>query len=139
MLDDKDSTPMEKNINEFLKLKHFAIFGASDKHESMSYKLVRRLAKKGYRVYPVNPRIAKIDTMRCFGTLDEIPTLPQVIVVMTPPEPSLEVLKSGVGHGVRRFWIQPGSESDDVLTYASENGLVVVHSECLFHELGKHS
>jgi len=139
MFDEHESTAMEKNVQEFLKLKHFAVFGASDKHEAMGYKLVHRLARRGYKVYPINPRIAKIDGMRCFGTLDEIPTLPQVIVVSVAPEPALEVLKSGVSHGVRRFWIQPESESDDVLTYVGENGLIVVHSQCLFQELGKRS
>ena len=137
MFDDREATTLEKNIIEFLKLKHFAVFGASDKAESPGHKIVQRLSKKGYKVYPVNPRIAKVDSMRCYGTLDEIPAVPQVIVVSVPPEPALEVLKAGVSHGVRRFWIQPGSESDDVLTYVGENGLLVVHSEDICQELGK--
>ena len=130
---------MEKNVEEFLKMKHWAVFGASDKVEHPGYKVVRRLAKKGYRVYPVNPRIAKIGSMRCYGNLDELPGPPQLIVIAVRPEAALEVLKAGVAHGVRRFWIQPGSESDEVLTYVSENGLAAVHSECILDELARRS
>lgn len=139
MFDEQEATTVEKNILEFLKLKHFAVFGASDKRDSNGYKIVHRLAKKGYKVYPINPRIAKIDGMRCYGTLDEIPSVPQVIVVSVSPEPALEVLRAGMAHGIRRFWIQPDSESDEVLTFVSENGLIVVHSEDLLQELGKKS
>ena len=63
--------------------------------------------------------------------------MPQVIVIALSPESTLEVLKSAVMHGVRRFWIQPGSESDDVLTYISEHGLPAVVSECLCQRLSK--
>ena len=119
----------EKTIAEFLAMKQFAIFGASEQREFDGYKIIKKLAKKGYKPYPVNPRMASIGKMRCFGNLGELPIVPQVIVIALPPEAALEVLKAGVSHGVRRFWIQPGSESDDVQTYISEHGLSAVLSE----------
>jgi len=136
---------MEKNAAsrglaaEILGMGHFAVFGASDREDDVGCRIVNRLKKAGYKAYPINPRIAEIGSMRCYGTLDELPVVPQVIVVALPPEPALEVIKSGVAHGVRRFWIQPEAGSDDVLTYVSENGLSVVHSQCLHDELGKRS
>lgn len=130
---------IEKNITDFLKMKNFAVFGASNNQEHPGYKLVQRMAKRGFKVYPINPRIAKIGSMRCYGNLDELPSVPQVIVTALPPEPTLEVLKTGMAHGVRRYWIQPGSESDSVLNFLSENGLTAVYSECLYNELGRHT
>ncbi|MBN1865744.1 CoA-binding protein [Candidatus Sumerlaeota bacterium] len=127
---------MEETIDEFLKLKSFAVFGASDSHDCSGYRIVQQLAKKGYTVYPINPRIAKIGSMKCYGTLDELPVVPQIVVINLPPGPALEVMKSGLVHGVRRFWLQPGSESDSVLTFPSENGLQTVHSRCLYKCLG---
>ena len=129
---------MEEMIDEFLKMKTFAVFGASDQRDCIGYKIVHQLAKKGYDVFPINPRIAKIGSMRCYGTLDELPSVPQVVVINLPPGPALEVMKSSLLHGIRRFWLQPGSESDSVLTFPSENGLVTVHSRCLYQQLGGH-
>jgi len=128
---------MEKKAEEFLKMKHFAVFGVSDRRSHPGFKMVRRMVKRGYRVYPINPRIAKLQSMRCYGTLDELPVVPEVVVCALPPAATLEVIRSGVAHGVRRFWIQPGSESESVLSYLDENGLTAVHSECIYRELGK--
>ncbi len=127
----------ETTIAEFLKMKQFAVFGASGQRDLDGYKIIKKLSKTGYKTYPVNPRIASIGSMRCYGTLDELPVVPQVIVIALPPEATLEVLKSGVLHGVRRYWIQPGSESDDVQTYISEHGLPAVVSECICQWLTK--
>lgn len=127
----------EEIIADFLQMKQFAVFGASEEHGQDGYRLVQSLANSGYQTYPVNPRIAKIGKMRCYGNLDELPAVPQVIAIALPPEAALEVLKSGVMHGVRRFWIQPGSESDAVLTFLSEHGLHAVVGECLCQRLGK--
>ncbi|NQU43652.1 CoA-binding protein [bacterium] len=128
---------MEDNITEFLSLRDFAVFGASDQRDQAGYRLVRSLGQSGYHVYPINPRIASIGAMRCYGTLDELPVVPQVLVIALPPESAYEVVKSGMAHGVRRFWIQPESRSADLLTLIDENGLAAVHSECLLSELSK--
>ena len=120
-------------------MKQFALFGVSEDREQIGFKILKRLARAGCQAYPINPRIASIASMRCYGTLDELDVVPQVIVIALAPEPTLEVMKAGAAHGVRRFWIQPGSESDDVQTYVSENGLSAVLCECLYHWLGKRS
>ncbi len=127
----------EAIISEFLGLEHFAIFGACEDRGKIGYKILKRLARAGYQVYPINPRVAAIGPMRCYGNLDDTPEIPQVIVVALPPEYVMPVLQSAADHGVRRVWIQPGSESNDALTYASENGFSTVVDKCLYERLGK--
>lgn len=114
---------MSESMQDFLEQTHIAVFGASDKKTHAGYKIVHRLKKRGYKVYPVNPRIARVGTMRCYGTLDEIPGQPQGILVNLGPEAALEIVRSGLAHGVRRYWIEPDSVSDELLTLLSENGL----------------
>jgi predicted CoA-binding protein len=127
-----------QNIAEFLKQERFAVFGVCNRTDHPGYKILKRLKRRGYKTYPVNPRFARVGSMRCYGTLDELPTVPQVVVVTdVPPESVLEIMRSSVTHGVRRFWIEPASESDEVLTYVSENGLAAVHSASLCEELSK--
>ena len=127
----------QDHVQEFLALKHFAVFGASDREHDMGHQVLKRIASSGRKAYPVNPRIARIGPMLCYGTLDEIPVLPQVVVVALPPGPALEVLKSAFLHGVKRFWMQPGSESGAALTFISDNGLTAVCEHCLCEELEK--
>ena len=122
---------------EFLALEHFAVFGACEERGNLGYKIVKRLDRAGYQVYPINPRIAKIGVRRCYGNLDDTPETPQVVVLSIPPEYVVPILKSASDHGIRRFWIQPGSESTDALAYISANGFSVVAEQCLYERLGK--
>ena len=126
----------EATVAEFLEQKQFAVFGASEEPDCSGHRLVQLLAQAGYDTYPVNPRMARIDSMPCYGNLDELDLVPQVIAVALPPEATLEVLRCGLAHGVRRFWIQPGSESDAVRAFVAENGLSAVFHECLCERLG---
>ena len=128
----------DARIAEFLDQNQFAVFGATEEHGLIGYKIVKRLEEEGYETYPINPRIALIDSMRCFGNLDELDIVPQVIAIALPPESTLEILRCGFAHGVRRFWIQPGSESDSVCSFVDEHGLSAVFHECLYQRLGKH-
>lgn len=127
----------DANIENFLQMKAVAVFGASSDKDSEGFKLVKKLARAKFSVYPINPRIAKVGTMRCFGTLDDLAGTPQMLVISLIPEATLEVLKVGSSHGVRHFWIQPGAESDEVLTYISEHGLHAMTYENLLDHLGK--
>lgn len=129
----------DTRIAEFLDQKQFAVFGATEEPDMIGYKIVKRLEEEGYEVYPINPRIAAIDSKRCFGNLDEMDVVPQVVAIALAPEATLEILKCGFAHGVRRFWIQPGSESDSARWFVDEHGLSAVFHECLYERLGKHS
>lgn len=50
---------------------------------------------------------------------------------------TLNVVEEAGRLGVTRIWLQPGSESDEVLARAEELGLQLIHGEpCVLVELG---
>ena len=128
---------MEEVTQEFLEHTHIAVFGVSDKKNHIGYKILQKLSKAGYKVFPINPRIAKIGTQRCYGTLDEIPATPQGIVVTLAPEAAIEVVKVSLAHGIRRFWIEPMSVSDELLVFLGDRGINAVHSLEIIEALKK--
>jgi predicted CoA-binding protein len=128
---------MQENLSHFLDLSHLAVFGADPDAASDGYRLVGRLEKAGYQVYPINPRCAECHGLTCYGSLDEIPHPPQGVVIALHPEATLEVLRASFQHGVRRFWLQPGSESEEVDRFGAETGAAVVSGCCLLEALDR--
>jgi predicted CoA-binding protein len=122
---------MQDLIKEFMAQKRFAVVGATDNPEKYGNQVFKNLRKRGYEVYPVNPRLEELDGVRCYASLDEIPKKPDVVDFVVPPTVTEATLKECKRLGLDRIWLQPGSESEAALTYCQENNLKVVHDVCV--------
>lgn len=122
---------MQDLIKEFMAQKRFAVIGASDNPEKYSNKIVKDLKNRGYEVFPVNPRLKEVEGLVCFSSLANITCKVDVVDFVVPPAVTEEVLKQCVGLGIRRIWLQPGSESEAAIAYCRENNLNVVYNVCV--------
>jgi predicted CoA-binding protein len=76
-----------------------------------------------YTVYPVNPNEYEILGDKCYVNLKSLPEIPQVVDLVFPPETTNEVVKVCEKLGIRRVWIQQGSESRMALDFCKENDI----------------
>jgi predicted CoA-binding protein len=118
-------------IKEFMAQKKFAIVGATDNPEKNGYRIFQNLRRRGYEVYPVNPRLAELDGVKCYPSLSDIPVTVDVVDFVVPPQVTEAVLKECRQLGLDRIWLQPGSESEAAIDFCRENNLKVVHSVCV--------
>jgi len=81
-------------------------------------------------VFPVNPKWGYIDEDRCYTSLEELSVMPDAVITVIPPEATLKVAKECLKLGIRRIWMQPGSESEEAIRFCAENGIETVHKEC---------
>jgi predicted CoA-binding protein len=122
---------MQDLIKEFMGKKRFAVIGASDNPEKYGNRIVKNLKARGYEVFPVNPRLKEVEGLVCFSSVADIPCKVDVAVFVVPPAIIEEVLKQCVGLGIRRIWLQPGSENEASISYCRENNLNVVYNVCV--------
>lgn len=122
---------MQDLIKEFMAQKRFAVIGATDNPEKYGNQIVKNLKNRGYEVYPVNPRVEEIEGIRCYPSLADIPVKADVVDFVVPPAVTEAVLKQCLDQGYERIWLQPGSESDNAITFCNENNMKVVHSVCV--------
>jgi predicted CoA-binding protein len=122
---------MQELINEFLAQKKFAVIGATDDPQKYGNQVVKNLKERGYEVYPVNPRIEKLEGLKCYPTVADIPVKVDVVDFVVPPAVTEVILRQCKALGLDRIWLQPGSESEAAIAYCSENNLKVVHSVCV--------
>jgi predicted CoA-binding protein len=122
---------MQDLIKEFMAQKKFAVVGATDNPEKYGNQITRNLKKRGYEVYPVNPRLEKVEGLKCYATLSELPVKVDVVDFVVPPAATEAILQECLELGLDRIWLQPGSESEAAIRFCQENNLKVVHDVCV--------
>jgi len=109
-------------------MKSIAIIGASTDRSKFGNKAVRAFLQQGYAVYPVNPKEAEIEGQPAFKSIAEVPVRPDLISVYLPPPVLLKVLPDIAAKGCDEFWLNPGTESDEVLAEAGRLGLNIIQA-----------
>lgn len=101
-----------------------AILGASTDRDKFGNKAVRAYHQQGYDVYPVNPRAMEIEGLTAYASLKEIPVerLNRISVYL-PPSVGITLLEEIAAVGADEFWLNPGSESEEIIARAAELGL----------------
>ena len=104
-----------------------AILGASTDRNKYGNKAVRAYRDKGYDVFPINPGAAEIEGLKAYSSLDEIPvdSLDRISVYV-PPMVGIGLLAELQDADAEEVWLNPGSESPELLARAEEIGLDVI-------------
>ena len=111
-----------------MTMKTIAIIGASADRAKFGNKAVRAFLKQGFTVYPVNPKETGIEGLPAFKSIGDVPVRPNLISVYLPPPVLLKVLPDIAARGCDELWLNPGTESDEVLRAAEQLGLNVVQA-----------
>ena len=104
------------------------IIGASADRNKFGNKAVRAFQQKGWTVYPVNPKESEIEGLPAFKSVLEVPARPKLISIYLPPAVLLKVLPDIASRGCEELWLNPGTESDEVLAVAEKLGLNVIQA-----------
>lgn len=101
-----------------------AILGASADPAKYGYQSVVAHRAKGYQVYPVNPKGGEIAGLTVFKSLAEVPPgrLTRISVYL-PPAVLLKLLPAIAARGCEEFWLNPGTDREDVVAAAEKLGL----------------
>jgi predicted CoA-binding protein len=109
-------------------MKTVAVIGASTDRAKFGNKAVRAYLLRGFTVYPVNPKEASIEGQPAFKSIAEVPVRPNLVSVYLPPPVLLKVLPDIAAKGCDELWLNPGTESDEVLALAEQLKLNVIQA-----------
>lgn len=118
-------------IDEFLSHKALAFVGASRKGRGFGCLASQELTKRGYTIHFVHPEVATIAGQPCGRTLKDVADKVAGVVIVTPPASTERLVREAVEAGIRRVWLQQGAESDSAIRLCEENGVVVIHDQCI--------
>lgn len=104
-----------------------AVIGASADRSKFGNRSLRAHADCGYEVYPVNPRGGEIEGFKTYASIADVPVSPLDRVTMyVPPRVGLSMLKAIAEKGCVELWLNPGTESPEVIASAEELGLTPI-------------
>lgn len=119
-------------IGDYLRKQNiFAVVGVSINPEKYGHQVYKDLKEAGYVVYAINPNIDEVLGDQCYNSLSDLPEKPDVVDTVVPPEVTEEIVKECKELGIKRVWMQPGSESENVIRFCEENDINVVHDVCV--------
>nr|WP_233186636.1 CoA-binding protein [Petrotoga sp. 9PWA.NaAc.5.4] len=105
-------------IIDLKNIKNIALIGASPNKEKFGYKIFKDLTKKGYTVYLVNPNHDEIEGIKTYKSIKDLPKEKiDLMVFVIPPQLGIKILKEAYEVGFRKFWFQPGAESEEIENY----------------------
>jgi predicted CoA-binding protein len=100
-----------------------AIVGASRDRSKFGNKAVRAYLAQGYTVYPVNPHEQEVEGLATYPSILDVPGPVDRASFYVPPEIGIALLSDVAKKGVRELFLNPGSESPELMARADELGL----------------
>lgn len=109
-------------------MKTVVVIGASSNRNKFGNKAVRAFQQQGYPIYPVNPNEPEVEGLTTFKSIKDVPIRPEMVTVYVPPPVLLKLLPDIAAKGCDELWLNPGSESDEVLAEAERLGLNTIQA-----------
>ncbi len=131
-----------KELTDILRrCRSIAVVGLSAEWHRPSYFAAKYMQAHGYRVVPVNPRYAAIDTRilgeRCYAQLTDIPFQVDLVDVFRRTEDVMPIAQQAVAIAARCLWQQIGVVNLQSDQLAREAGLDSVMDRCVKIEHGR--
>jgi uncharacterized protein len=105
-----------------------AVIGASNDRTKYGNRAVRAYQAQGWTVYPVNPKEPVIEGIPAFKTITDVPQPIDRASLYVPPLVGIQLLDAISAHRVKELWVNPGSESPELLARAEQLGLQTVEA-----------
>lgn len=110
-----------------------AVVGLSGDAQRPSHGVAAYLQRQGYRILPVNPKLAgqRVLGELCVATLEDLLEPVDIVDVFRRSEDVLPVAQAAVAIGARCLWQQSGVANTQADELARAAGLVSVMDRCL--------
>jgi predicted CoA-binding protein len=106
--------------------KTVAVVGASSDRGKFGNKAVRAFQTQGYRVIPINPNEPQVEGLRTYASVLDVPEAIDMATVYVQPSVAVGLLDDFEKKGIPEIWVNPGAESDELLTEARRRNLNVI-------------
>ncbi len=129
---------MAKNLTKMLNPKSIAIIGASQKPDSVGFRLINNIINSEFcgDIYLVNPKYDEILGKKCYKSVCDLPKTPDLSIIAIPAVAVYENIVQSTKVGIKNFYIisagfgEMGAEGKKIeqslAILASENNLNII-------------
>lgn len=123
----------KKDIERFLDAKSFALCGLSRSGKKFSNNIYKKMIELNYEVHPINPNTDKIEGIKVHHSLNNIPKDCKRLILMTPKQENMTLIKESISLGITNIWVQQGAENNEVIAFCEANSEYnIIYGYCLY-------
>ncbi len=100
-----------------------AVIGASRNRMKFGNRAVRAFRQQGYSVIPINPHEREVEGIAAYRSVLDVPGAIDMASFYVPAEIGERVIDEVAQKGIAEVWLNPGSESDRLITRARSLGI----------------
>jgi uncharacterized protein len=131
----KESDPIYELLS---RVKTIAVVGLSDSPMRPSHGVSAYMQAEGYKIIPVNPRIAEALGEKAYPSLLEVPLAVReridLVDVFRRPEYVDEIVEQAMQLKIPAIWMQEGVINERAAEKARKAGMFVVMDRCVLKE-----
>jgi len=131
-----------RELQQLFSPRSVAVVGASDNPQKVGAIILKNIIVSGFvgNIYPINPRINNIGSMKFYADLNGLPEVPDLVIVAIPAEKVLTVVEEAGIKGVKNMVIissgfreiAEGVEREKMLTdLADKYAINILGPNCL--------
>lgn len=109
-----------------LMAKTVAVVGASSDRQKFGNKALRAFKAEGYTVIPINPNEREVEGIATYPSVLNVPGTIDMATVYVQPDVALRLLPEFEQKGIAEIWVNPGAESDELLSEARRRKINVI-------------
>ncbi|MBK8231098.1 MAG: CoA-binding protein [Candidatus Eisenbacteria bacterium] len=112
------------------------VVGAGEDRRRFANKAVRAYLEAGYRVFPVHPTATACEGLPVAPSVSALSESAELLLLYVRPEVGLAVVREAVARGVRRIYLNPGTESEELVREIERLGMEPIEA-CAIVALGR--
>ncbi len=109
----------------------YAVVWASNDKNKYWYKVFENLLSAWYKVIPINPNEEKILWKKCYKKLENYKKWVDVIVFVTQPSVTENIIMNLLNYKFKKIWMQPWSESKKIISFCEEKKINFIANSCI--------
>lgn len=118
-------------IQDFLAPRRMAMAGASRNPKKFGGAIFKELKEKGFELYPINPIAEEIQGVKCYKSVNDLPSDVEHLLIVTPKYETELVAHAAVKKGIKMVWVQQQSDTPAAVKTIEEAGIPLIHKKCI--------
>ncbi|MFY9221378.1 MAG: CoA-binding protein [Blastocatellia bacterium] len=112
--------------------KTIAVVGMTAATYKPSYYVPKYMLDQGYKIIPINPKLAEIEGIKCFADLLAVPKPVDIVQIFRRSEDVFPHAEEALELQPKAVWLQSGIINNKAAELLAKNGIQVIMDRCMY-------
>lgn len=124
-------------VNEFFQHQGLAIVGISTVKSKFGNYIYKMFEKRNAKLLPVHRTLNEFRGNKCYSSITQLPASADALILNTRPAETRQLVQEALARGIRKIWLQPGSDEASTLDGIDTRNMLIIRNECIIMHMEK--